>query len=179
MPAPEPHFLLYSDASHSSCGANRWTFVLQSLGGDERLSATDSEPNVSASRLELLAVVRGLEALEGPSRVTLLTRSRYVSRGLRRDLKRWREAGWQWDCFGERVPIRDCDLWQRVDRALDFHQVECWSRNANERNGGATKYGIGPNNAQAWSFAGLLNRLRQGVFAPRRPILRPAFTNAA
>ena len=69
----------------------RWKFVLQSVGGDEQLSAADAEPNIRRSRLELLAVVRGLEALDRPSRVTLLTGSRYVSRGIRRQLNQWRE----------------------------------------------------------------------------------------
>ena len=70
-----------------------------------------------------------------PSRVTLLTRSRYVRRGIRRELNQWRERRWRWERFGKLVPIRDHDLWQRVDRALQFHQVECcaWSDDATRR----------------------------------------------
>lgn len=95
------------------------------------MTAADSETKIRRSRLELLAVVRGLEALEGPSRVTLLTRSRYVSRGIRRQLSQWREQKWCYERFGTVVPIRDQDLWQRVDRALQFHNVECCVWNAN------------------------------------------------
>src|SRR5690606_23293920 len=76
-------------------------------------------------RLELLAVVRGLEALDGPARVTLVTKSRYVSRGLRFGMTEWRANDWQWERFGRVVPVKDHDLWQRIDRALLFHQVEC------------------------------------------------------
>jgi hypothetical protein len=78
-------------------------------------------------RLELLAVVRGLEALDGPARVTLVTRSRYVSRGIRFGITEWRANEWQWERFGRVVPVKDHDLWQRVDRALLFHRVECQS----------------------------------------------------
>jgi ribonuclease HI len=125
MSMPAPHYLLYAEASVGQCRTPQWKFVLQSLSGGDRLTAADAESQTHPSRLELLAVVRGLEALDQPSRVTLVTRSRYVRRGLRRELGHWRERRWSWERFGSLVPIRDHDLWQRVDRALHFHQVEC------------------------------------------------------
>src|SRR5258706_10893826 len=125
MQATIDHFLLYTEPTRSEGFTPHWKFTLQSVGGKEELSADDSELNSRTSRLELLAVVRGLEAIDRPARVTLLTGSRYVSRGIRRQLSQWREDNWQWERFGEFVPIRDKDLWQRVDHALQFHQVEC------------------------------------------------------
>jgi ribonuclease HI len=99
--------------------------VLAPIGAGQRLVAANVEPDMNRNRLELLAVVRGLEALEQPSQVTLLTRSRYVRRGIAEELCHWREANWRWERFGKLVSIRDLDLWQRVDRALEFHEVEC------------------------------------------------------
>ncbi|HEX2476535.1 MAG TPA: RNase H family protein [Lacipirellulaceae bacterium] len=123
MQATGPQYLLYAEAE-----AFRWKFMLQSVGSEDCFTTADHEPDTtSKSRLELLAVVRGLEALDGPSRVTLVTRSRYVSRGICRELTYWREKRWHWERFGRLVPIRDHDLWQRVDRALEFHQVECFT----------------------------------------------------
>jgi ribonuclease HI len=132
MRATDPHFLLFSEALGDAASARRWRFVLQSVGSDACLAVADAEADARTSRLELLAVVRGLEALEQPSRVTLLTASRYVIRGIRRGLSQWRERCWRWERFGQLVPIRDCDLWQRVDRAMQFHQVECceWRNDA-------------------------------------------------
>jgi ribonuclease HI len=125
MQASDPHFLLFSTALASSDGTYRWRFVLQPAGGDPCLAVADAEEGARPSRLELLSVVRGLEALEQPSRITLVTRSRYVIRGIRRGLAQWRERSFRWECFGQLVPIRDDDLWQRVDRAMQFHQIEC------------------------------------------------------
>lgn len=85
----------------------------------------DEEAFTCGERLELLAVVRGLEALDGPSRVTLVTKSRYVSRGLRFGMAEWRANDWNWERFGRVVPVKDSDLWQRIDRALLYHEVEC------------------------------------------------------
>ena len=121
-----PHFLLFSEASQDESSATQWRFVLQNVCSKRKFSAKDSEPSaVGRERLELLAVVRGLEALEGPSRVTLVTRSRYVSRGIKQGLREWRENDWKWERFGRIVPVRDHDLWQRIDRALQFHEIDC------------------------------------------------------
>jgi ribonuclease HI len=133
MVVNQPHFLLFTDASLSksrACaiadqGFGRWHFVLERLDGPERLEAADSESDVHRDRLALLAVVRGLEALEQPSQVTLVTTSRYVSRGLRYGLNEWREAEYTWEHFGIQKPIRNADLWQRIDCAMSFHQVTC------------------------------------------------------
>ena len=89
------------------------------------LEAADDEPESDPARLELLAVVRGLEALDQPSRVTLVTPSRYVTRGLRFGLDEWRENGWQWERFGEMQRVKNCDLWQRIDRAMRYHRIDC------------------------------------------------------
>src|SRR3954470_17093040 len=132
MSSARPHFLLHAETYRPSRGTRRWKFTLQSVGESDPLSATDTDPDTSLDRLELLAVVRGLEALDHPSRVTLLTRSQYVSRGIRRQLTQWREHHWQWESFGSMKPIRDYDLWRRIDRALQFHTVECCVWQADE-----------------------------------------------
>ncbi len=133
MTPDRPHFLLMSDtrsrASHEGVVAGQWRFVLESLEGGDRLEVGDSEPEVQGERLELLTVIRGLEALDQPSRVTLVTPSRYVSRGLRYGLSEWRGNAWCWEHDGTMVPMTNGDLWQRLDQALTYHDVQCrWLR---------------------------------------------------
>ena len=176
-----PHYLLYSEGSGSKHGTPRWRFVLQQVGSEDRFSAADLEPNTRASRLELLAVVRGLEALDQPSRVTLVTRSRYVARGIRRELNHWRERRWRWERFGRLVPIRDHDLWRRVDRALEFHQMECVAcDDALNAEYSITSSRIPAREAATpWSLSRTLQTLRDGVMAPISALMRPAFNRAA
>lgn len=132
----QPHYLLFCDTHLNDAdasaramprgpGSGRWHFVLERLDGPERLEAADSEFAVNRERLALLSVVRGLEALEQPSQVTLVTTSRYVSRGLRYGLNSWRDTNYHWERFGEQRPIRNADLWRRVDTALHFHGIKC------------------------------------------------------
>lgn len=129
MSAPAPHFLLFSQAGRNHAEPRgQWRFVLESADGSQRFEATDRESEVSGERLDLLAVVRGLEALDQPSHVTLVTQSRYVSRGLRHGLQAWRSSGWQWERFGSMAPVKNSDLWRRVDRAMHYHKVECRTR---------------------------------------------------
>lgn len=118
-----PRYLLLCETVCVPQGAPRWRFVLHQAETDHTLSASDNEPDSSQERLELWAVVRGLEALAQPSRVALVSSSNYVCRGLDRGVAEWRAARWQWECFGRRVLVRDHDLWRRVDRALEIHQV--------------------------------------------------------
>jgi ribonuclease HI len=187
MQSSTPHYLLFSEGSFDGDQPG-WKFVLQAVGNDEHFSAADTECESRAGRLELLAVVRGLEALAQPSQVTLLTRSRYVRRGIRRELAQWRERRWHWERFGNVVPIRDCDLWQRVDRAMQYHQVKCcaWS---NEDAGGqheATGRSAGPAGSPSrqqppdgWNIAAMFGELRRSVLAPLQSIWRQPFTRAA
>jgi ribonuclease HI len=124
MNVARPHYLLFSESCRKS-SQGQWRFVLQSIDGTQQFEAADAEPEARGERLELLAVVRGLEALAQPSRVTLVTPSRYVNRGLAYGLADWRANDWRWEHFGEMVPVKNRDLWQRVDRALVFHQLDC------------------------------------------------------
>lgn len=37
----------------------------------------------------------------------------------------WKEQEWQWERFGVMVDVKNADLWKRIDRAREFHQVAC------------------------------------------------------
>lgn len=138
MQANAPHFVLFSEsttapasqepggaAEPTSAATSYWHFVLRTQEGSIALDVQDAESDASGERLALWAVVRGLEAIPEPARVTLVTTSGWIRRGLRFGLDNWREQHWQWECFGRMTPIKNADLWQRVDRALRFHEVEC------------------------------------------------------
>jgi ribonuclease HI len=127
--ASTPHFLLFSESRRQAPvgreAAGQWRFLLESVDGATKLAACDEEPQAHCSRLELLAVVRGLEALDQPSRVTLVTPSRYVSRGIRYGLDEWRRNDWRWERYGRMTPVKNGDLWRRIDRALQYHKLDC------------------------------------------------------
>lgn len=117
-----PHYLLFSETGGEE-NPGRWRFVLRAPGGLEQSEAADTEPDVQGERLELLTVVRALESLDQPSCVTLMTPGGYVRHGVRYGLPEWRCNGWKWEYFGEMVPVKHADLWQRLDQVMQYHQV--------------------------------------------------------
>jgi ribonuclease HI len=140
MNCPKPHFLLFCDGNYPSneqstaaaaggknavVSNSRWRFVLEDIHSGTKFEANDREVGAAPDRTALVAVLRGLEALEQPSRVTLVTTSRYVFRGLQYGLTEWRENDYSWEHFGSVQPIRNADLWKRIDRTLAYHQVQC------------------------------------------------------
>lgn len=123
MPS-RPEYLLFTEALRHASGQYLWRFLLLRAGSHETITASDLVEETSAGRCELLAVIRGLEAIDGPASVRLFTSTDAIHRGIARGLAQWKGQDWHWERFGRRVPIRDCDLWQRVDRVLAFHTVE-------------------------------------------------------
>jgi len=134
MNTTTPHYLVFLRSGQEGVHG-RWGFALCRSDGAERIEASDVEPKASPSRLDLLALVRALESLDQPSRVTFIGLRPDIERGIRYGLPEWRSNGWQWEWFGKMVPVRNCDLWQRVDRAMQFHQVDCrrWRIDAPDR----------------------------------------------
>lgn len=100
-----------------------WQFELTELATDQRLEIRDLEPHRCAEKLALLAVVRGLEAIDRYAEIQLVTSSRYVFQGIVYGLSQWREDDWKWEHFGRMVPIKHLDFWRRVDQALQYHRI--------------------------------------------------------
>ena len=119
-----PHFLLSVDTASDS-NPSQWRFRLKRADGLGQFDAGDVEPGVSGERLDLLTIIRALESLDQPSRVTLTSCSRYIQQGVQYGVSEWRESRWQWEFFGYMVPIKHADLWQRMDHLLEVHSVEC------------------------------------------------------
>jgi ribonuclease HI len=129
MKPNHPHYLLFSESQLDDFDRQHrfgfWRFILQSTETNFRFEAIDREEGQSENRLALLSVIRGLEFLDQPSRVTLVTPSRYVRHGFRRGLQEWIANDWQWERFGEMIPINNADLWKRIHHAMKFHKVHC------------------------------------------------------
>jgi ribonuclease HI len=162
MPLPKPHFLLMAEGkAEGRLGC--WRFSLEAAGM-KQLEVDDFEPFTQGQRLELLAVVRGLEALEQPSLVTLVTPSRYVKRGIVYGIEDWRSNGWYWESHGKMVPVKNGDLWRRVDQALQVHEVECRLQMVKAEGGNCGEIGVRKSEVgtpRRWLIAAFRRRVRE------------------
>ena len=89
--------------------------------GEHEKELCGGEPQTTNNRMELMAVIAALETLKRPSRVRLTTDSQYVKRGVTEWMARWRRNGWR---TAERKPVKNRELWERLDRALGEHRVD-------------------------------------------------------
>ena len=79
------------------------------------------EPNTTNNRMELTAVIRGLEALKEPCQVELYSDSKYVIDALEKGWARsWKARGW---VKGDKKPALNPDLWEQLLALCDYHQV--------------------------------------------------------
>ncbi len=91
----------------------RWNAHEKELYGGEELTTNN--------RMELMAVISALEALKFASQVQLTVDSRYVQDGVEQWLPNWKRNGWM---TKSRKPVKNQDLWQRLDQALSGHQID-------------------------------------------------------
>ena len=116
-----PELLLSVEATSRRIDDGQWRFELQ-RAGEVIFAAHDAEPG-DINRLTLLAAVRGLESIDGPSRLTLLSTNRYLIRSMTESLPRWRRSDFTWEQFGCTSDVQNADLWRRVDAAVRIHRV--------------------------------------------------------
>lgn len=126
--AGQDHVFLFSDGACSgNPGPGGWGVLLRYGAREKELSG--AEPATTNNRMELLAVIQGLEALKRPMRVFVCTDSQYVMKGITEWLAGWKQRGWK---TADRQPVKNVDLWQRLEAALAPHQVEWqWVRGHN------------------------------------------------
>jgi len=111
---------LFTDGACSgNPGPGGWGALLRYREHEKELSG--GEPATTNNRMEMLAVISGLEALKQPMRVRICTDSQYVMKGMTEWLAAWKRRGWK---TADRQPVKNMDLWQRLEVALAPHQVE-------------------------------------------------------
>ena len=101
-------------------GPGGWAAILRYGKHSKELSGW--EARTTNNRMEMTAVVKGLQALREPCAVTLEIDSQYVKNGVTRWMGRWKRDGWT---TAAKQPVKNQDLWQELAAAIPRHQV-CW-----------------------------------------------------
>jgi len=114
-----PHVVIHTDGACSgNPGPGGWGAILTS--GRHAKELKGGEPHTTNNRMELMAAISALEALKKPSKVDLHTDSQYVQQGISTWIKGWKRNGWR---TADKKPVKNIDLWQRLDAALAQHEV--------------------------------------------------------
>jgi ribonuclease HI len=111
---------IYSDgACRGNPGPGGWGALLRFNQQEKELWG--GEAATTNNRMELMAVIRALEALKRPSRVKLYTDSLYVMKGITLWILDWKRRGWR---TADKKPVKNEDLWRRLDELAAKHDIE-------------------------------------------------------
>ncbi|WP_415184246.1 ribonuclease HI [Phaeovulum sp.] len=104
-------------------GPGGWGVLMRAFeGGELRKERVlkGGEANTTNNRMELIAAISALEALTRDSEITITTDSAYVKNGVTAWIFGWKKNGWK---TADRKPVKNVDLWQRLDEAQMCHKV--------------------------------------------------------
>ena len=131
----KPRVDIFTDGACSgNPGPGGWAAIMRAGGHERELSG--GEKATTNNRMELLAIIRALEALKVSSAVTIHTDSRYAMDGATKWMKNWKKNGWK---TADKKPVKNEDLWRALedaaaDHAMTWRWVEGHSGHAeNER----------------------------------------------
>jgi ribonuclease HI len=99
-------------------GPGGWGAILRYGGHEKELKG--GEPLTTNNRMELMAAIMALETLKRPATVELHTDSQYLRDGISKWIHGWKRNGWK---TSDRKPVKNAELWQRLDLALQRHHV--------------------------------------------------------
>ena len=121
-----PEIVAYTDGACSgNPGPGGWGALLLARGEDGRVlkerELSGGEAATTNNRMELVAAIEALEALERPSAVIVVTDSAYVKGGITQWIAAWKRNGWR---TAARKAVRNEDLWRRLEAAAARHRVE-------------------------------------------------------
>ena len=120
----DPIEIFTDGACRGNPGPGGWGAVLRSGGREKLLSGGASD--TTNNRMELTAAIEALEALRRPCRVRLSTDSTYLKNGITQWIPAWKRRDWK---TADRKPVKNVDLWRRLERAASPHEVEwVWVR---------------------------------------------------
>lgn len=112
--------VIYTDgACKGNPGPGGWGALLVYRGAEKELWGGD--PSTTNNRMELMAAIESLAALTQPCVVDLTTDSQYVRKGITEWMRNWKRNGWK---TASRQPVKNADLWQRLDIEVARHQVK-------------------------------------------------------
>lgn len=110
---------LFTDgACRGNPGPGGWGALLRYSGKEKELYG--AEPDTTNNRMEMMAAIMALESLSRSCSVALTTDSQYVKNGMTQWITNWKKRGWK---TANRQPVKNVDLWQRLDLAVARHQV--------------------------------------------------------
>ncbi len=117
------HFVqLFTDGACSgNPGPGGWAFILKHPATGKVLEKSGGVADTTNNRMEMQAVISGLETLTKKAQVEITTDSEYVAKGCTEWLAGWKRRNWR---TADKKAVKNVDLWQRLDALLPLHVIQ-------------------------------------------------------
>ena len=113
--------ILYADGACSgNPGPGGWAVILKQSATGRAKRISGGQKMTTNNRMELLAVISGLENIEKTSKIKVVTDSQYVSKGMTEWITNWVAKNWR---TAAKKPVKNVDLWQRLLKISSKHEV--------------------------------------------------------
>jgi len=106
-------------ACRGNPGPGGWGALLRY--GDVEKTLHGGEQHTTNNRMELLAVIKALEALKKPCQISLYSDSKYVLGGITEWMENWKKRNWK---TANKKPVQNVELWQRLDALAVQHEID-------------------------------------------------------
>ena len=106
-------------ACRGNPGPGGWGALLRY--GDKERMLCGGEYETTNNRMELMAVIKGLSALQRSCEVKVTSDSTYVLKGIQEWMPNWKARGWK---TASKKPVKNVDLWQQLDQLVEMHIID-------------------------------------------------------
>lgn len=128
----KPKITIYTDGACSgNPGPGGWGALL--ISGNHEKKIYGSEKDTTNNRMEIMAAIKALEALKGPSEINLYTDSKYVQQGISDWIDNWIKNNWR---GSNKKLVKNADLWQTLHKLAQMHDINWHWVKGHENNKG-------------------------------------------
>lgn len=112
-------YIFTDGACRGNPGPGGWGALLRKDNTEKELFG--GERDTTNNRMEMMAVIKAVEALKTPSEIKITTDSQYVLKGITEWMPNWKKKNWR---TAAKKPVKNADLWQILDKLLEPHDVK-------------------------------------------------------
>ena len=116
--------IIYTDGGCSgNPGPGGWAFILRHVTTGKTMEKTGATLQTTNNQMELQALIEGLQSLQRPTRVHVVTDSTYLKQGLTEWIQNWKRRGWKRKTSNGLKPVKNVEQWKQLDELTEIHQL--------------------------------------------------------
>ena len=123
-PSADTEVIIYTDGACSgNPGPGGWAFILRHVPTGKTMEQTGATLQTTNNQMELQALIEGLQSLQRPTHVHVVTDSTYLKQGLTEWIQNWKRRGWKRKTSNGLKPVKNVEQWKHLDELTQMHTL--------------------------------------------------------